>query len=76
MQRRPFGATGIMTSAIGLGAWQLGSYEWDNTDEAEALRIVQTALDVGCDFFDTAPSYGGGRSETLLGAALERGATR
>lgn len=71
MQRRPFGASGIMVSAIGLGAWQLGSYEWDNTDEAEALAIVQAALDLGCDFFDTAPSYGGGRSEELLGKALK-----
>lgn len=71
MQRRSFGASGIMVSAIGLGAWQLGSYEWDNTDEAEALQIVQAALDLGCDFFDTAPSYGGGRSEELLGKALK-----
>jgi aryl-alcohol dehydrogenase-like predicted oxidoreductase len=71
MQRRPFGATGITVSAIGRGAWQLGSYEWANTDEAEALQIVQTALDLGCDFFDTAPSYGSGRSEELLGKALK-----
>jgi aryl-alcohol dehydrogenase-like predicted oxidoreductase len=71
MQRRPFGASGMMVSAIGLGAWQLGSYEWDNTDEGEALEIVQSALDLGCDFFDTAPSYGGGRSEELLGKALK-----
>jgi aryl-alcohol dehydrogenase-like predicted oxidoreductase len=71
MQRRPFGASGIMVSAIGLGAWQLGSYEWDNTDEGEALGIIQVALELGCDFFDTAPSYGGGRSEELLGKALK-----
>jgi aryl-alcohol dehydrogenase-like predicted oxidoreductase len=71
MERRPFGTTGMTVSAIGLGAWQLGSFEWHNTDEAEARRIVQAALDVGCDFFDTAPSYGGGLSETLLGAALK-----
>jgi aryl-alcohol dehydrogenase-like predicted oxidoreductase len=71
MERRPFGTTGITTSAIGLGAWQLGSYEWQNTDQAEALQIVRAALDAGCDFFDTAPSYGGGLSETLLGTALK-----
>jgi aryl-alcohol dehydrogenase-like predicted oxidoreductase len=71
VQQRPFGAAGITVSAIGLGAWQLRSYEWANTDEAEALQIVQTALDLGCDFFDTAPSYGGGRSEELLGKALK-----
>ncbi len=71
MERRPFGTTGMTVSAIGLGAWQLGSFEWHNTDEAEAHQIVQAALDLGCDFFDTAPSYGGGLSETLLGAALK-----
>jgi aryl-alcohol dehydrogenase-like predicted oxidoreductase len=71
MQRRPFGASGMLVSAIGLGAWQLGSYEWDNTDAGEALQIIQSALDLGCDFFDTAPSYGGGRSEELLGRALK-----
>src|SRR6266545_6863391 len=71
MEQRPFGTTGITTSAISLGTWQLGSHEWDDTDDAQALQIVQTALDVGCTFFDTAPVYGGGRSETLLGTALK-----
>src|SRR5262245_50419961 len=41
MQRRPFGATGIMVSAIGLGAWQLASYEWENTSKAEARKTIQ-----------------------------------
>jgi aryl-alcohol dehydrogenase-like predicted oxidoreductase len=70
MKRRPLGATGITVSEIGLGAWQLANTDWGVYDRAEALRVVQQALDAGCDFFDTAPPYGGGRSETLLGRAL------
>ncbi len=53
-----------------MGAWQLANPEWDLHDTDEALRIVQAALDAGCTFFDTAPGYGGGRSEELLGQAL------
>jgi aryl-alcohol dehydrogenase-like predicted oxidoreductase len=71
MQRRPFGATGLTVSAIGLGAWQLANPDWGVDSREDALRIVREALDDGCDFFDTAPGYGGGRSEELLGAALK-----
>src|SRR5438067_12875844 len=70
MKRRPLGATGITVGEIGLGAWQLANPDWGVYDRAEALRVVQQALDAGCDFFDTAPPYGGGRSEKLLGRAL------
>ncbi|RPI33551.1 MAG: aldo/keto reductase, partial [Chloroflexota bacterium] len=68
---RPFGATGMMVSEIGLGAWQLANPDWGLQDTAEAHRIVETALDAGCNFFDTAPGYGYGRSEELLGQALK-----
>lgn len=71
MKLRPFGNTGMNVSEIGLGAWQLANPEWHLNDTDEALRIVQTSLDAGCNFFDTAPGYGGGRSETLLGQGLK-----
>jgi aryl-alcohol dehydrogenase-like predicted oxidoreductase len=70
MNLRPLGTTGIRVSEIGLGAWQLGNPAWEMHGSGEALRIVQTALDDGCNFFDTAPGYGAGRSESLLGEAL------
>lgn len=70
MNRRPFGATGMEVSEIGLGAWQLANPDWQINDTNEALRIVQASLDAGCNFFDTAPGYGYGRSEELLGRAL------
>jgi aryl-alcohol dehydrogenase-like predicted oxidoreductase len=71
MKLRPFGNTGMNVSEIGLGAWQLANPEWGVDDKREALKIVQKSLDVGCNFFDTAPGYGGGRSEELLGEGLK-----
>ena len=71
MKYRPLGATGITVSVIGLGSWQLANPAWGTTDPAAALRVVQTALDEGCSFFDTAPGYAEGRSEELLGRALQ-----
>ena len=67
MKHRPFGNTGMNVSEIGLGAWQLANPDWGVSDGKEALEIVQKSLEAGCNFFDTAPGYGGGRSEELLG---------
>ncbi len=71
MKLRPFGNTGMNVSEIGLGAWQLANPDWGSNDKSEALHIVQKSLEAGCNFFDTAPGYGGGRSEELLGQGLK-----
>lgn len=71
MNKRPFGKTGISVSEIGLGAWQLANPDWGVCDTGEAPQIVQKSLEAGCTFFDTAPGYGRGRSEELLGRALK-----
>jgi len=71
MKLRPFGNTGMSVSEIGLGAWQLANPDWGVNDRTEALRIIQKSLEAGCNFFDTAPAYGGGVSEELLGEALK-----
>jgi aryl-alcohol dehydrogenase-like predicted oxidoreductase len=70
VRRRPFGDTGLSVSEMGVGGWQLGESCWDGPDEAGSIRLVHRALDAGVNFFDTAPCYGGGRSETILGRAL------
>lgn len=70
MNLRPFGTTGMQVSEIGLGAWQLANPSWGMDDKQEALRIVQQSLAAGCNFFDTAPGYGNGVSEDLLGQGL------
>lgn len=71
MRNRPFGTSGFEVSEIGLGAWQLGAEDWNGPQGDDAVAIVEEALTLGCTFFDTAPAYAGGRSEELLGQALE-----
>ncbi|MDX6766593.1 MAG: aldo/keto reductase [Candidatus Methylacidiphilales bacterium] len=73
MLLRPLGTTGLHVSEIGLGAWQLGSPAWGlgSQEDREAMAVVHQAVEGGCRFFDTAPGYGGGRSESLLGEALK-----
>ena len=58
-------------SEIGLGAWQLANPDWKSGTRTEAVSIVHAALDAGCNFFDTAPGYGGGLSEECLGEGLK-----
>jgi aryl-alcohol dehydrogenase-like predicted oxidoreductase len=65
MRYRRFGRTGWDVSEIGYGMWGMGS--WSGSDDKESLRSLQRAVDLGCNFFDTAWAYGEGRSEALLG---------
>lgn len=56
---------------VGLGSWPLGGgYDWGNLDENAARKAVLAALDLGINFIDTAPVYGGGASEEFLGRVL------
>ena len=71
MKLCPFGNTGMNVSEIGLGAWQLANPDWGVDSKSEGLRIIQKSLGAGCNFFDTAPGYGQGRSEELLGEGLK-----
>src|SRR5437867_1310650 len=71
MKLRPFGDTGMNVSEIGLGAWQLANPELGVNDKSEGLSIIHKSLEAGCNFFDTAPGYGQGRSEELLGEGLK-----
>jgi aryl-alcohol dehydrogenase-like predicted oxidoreductase len=57
-------------SRIGLGTWAIGGWMWGGTDEADAIRTVHAALDLGVNLVDTAPVYGAGRSEEIVGRAL------
>lgn len=72
MNRRPLGNTGFEVSEIGFGAWQLGNEkDWGKMESQEAINLVHEAIDRGCTFFDTAPNYGQGQSESILGEALK-----
>jgi aryl-alcohol dehydrogenase-like predicted oxidoreductase len=72
MNKRQLGKTGIEVSEIGFGAWQLGNEkDWGKMDDHEAIDLVHEAIDRGCNFFDTAPNYGLGKSESIIGEALK-----
>jgi aryl-alcohol dehydrogenase-like predicted oxidoreductase len=68
VEYRRFGRTGWQVSEIGYGMWGMGG--WTGSDDEESFGSLQRAVDLGCNFFDTAWAYGEGRSEALLGKLL------
>jgi len=68
MKFRRFGRTGWQVSEIGYGMW--GMAGWTGSQDQESLRSLERAIELGCNFFDTAWAYGDGHSEELLGRAL------
>jgi aryl-alcohol dehydrogenase-like predicted oxidoreductase len=69
MEKRTLGRTGRDVGVVGLGAWQLGA-DWGDVDEDDALAVLNSAVDGGVTFIDTADVYGDGRSERLVGRLL------
>lgn len=65
MKYRRFGRTDWIVSEIGYGMWGMGG--WTESDDTESIQSLQRAVDLGCNFFDTAWAYGAGHSEALLG---------
>src|SRR3954452_17875508 len=57
-------------SRIGLGTWSIGGWMWGGSDDQEALRTIRAAFDAGINLLDTAPAYGFGHSEEVVGKAL------
>jgi aryl-alcohol dehydrogenase-like predicted oxidoreductase len=71
MKRTKIGQTGIDASVVALGAWAMGGWMWGGTDEKDSLEAIHAAFDHGVDFIDTAPIYGFGVSEQIVGKAIE-----
>ncbi|PID57566.1 aldo/keto reductase [candidate division KSB3 bacterium] len=70
MQYRRFGRTDWQVSEIGYGMW--GMAGWTGSDDDESLHSLDVAVELGCNFFDTAWGYGAGKSEQILGQVLKR----
>ena len=70
MEYRNLGETGMRVSAISLGTWAFGS-EWGAVSDEESYAALNTAIDLGVNFLDTADVYGDGRSERLIGRLLK-----
>ena len=73
MEFSRIGNTGIEISRIGLGTWAIGGWMWGGTDEKQSIHTIRSAFDRGINLIDTAPVYGFGRSEEIVGKALAEG---
>jgi len=76
MEKIAIGSSGLTTSRIGLGTWAIGGWMWGGSDEAEAIATIRTAVERGVTLIDTAPVYGFGHSEEIVGRALAEGGLR
>jgi aryl-alcohol dehydrogenase-like predicted oxidoreductase len=70
MQYRELGQSGINASVVAFGAWAIGGWFWGGADEEDAVAAIHAALDNGVNLLDTAPIYGMGHSERVVGRAI------
>jgi aryl-alcohol dehydrogenase-like predicted oxidoreductase len=75
-ERTTIPGTALKVSPIALGTWAIGGWMWGGTDEAESISTIRAALEHGINVLDTAPVYGFGRSEEIVGKAIAEGRLR
>jgi aryl-alcohol dehydrogenase-like predicted oxidoreductase len=68
--------TSLKVSPVAIGTWAIGGWMWGGTDEAESIATIRAAFEHGINLVDTAPVYGFGRSEEIVGKAIEEGRMR
>jgi aryl-alcohol dehydrogenase-like predicted oxidoreductase len=71
MQHRRLGTSEFEISTIGLGTWAIGGYQWGGQEDAASIAAIEAAVDHGVNWIDTAPIYGSGHSETIVGRAIK-----
>lgn len=71
MKYRKLGNSDIQASVVAFGAWAIGGWLWGGADDGESEKALHAALDNGVNFIDTAPVYGFGRSEEVVGRAIK-----
>ncbi|NMM43421.1 aldo/keto reductase [Rhodospirillaceae bacterium KN72] len=71
MLTRPIGKSGIEASVVGLGTWAIGGWMWGGTDESDSIDAIRASIDEGVSLIDTAPAYGQGLSEEIVGKAIK-----
>ncbi|MCA1023541.1 MULTISPECIES: aldo/keto reductase [Halobacillus] len=72
MEKVRISNTSMEASRIGLGTWAIGGWMWGGTDEKESIKTIHSALDQGINLIDTAPVYGFGKSEEIVGEAVRQ----
>jgi aryl-alcohol dehydrogenase-like predicted oxidoreductase len=68
--------TSLKLSPVAIGTWAIGGWMWGGTDEAESIATIRAALEHGINIIDTAPAYGFGRSEEIVGKAVAEAGLR
>src|SRR5271154_2037271 len=76
MEYAQIGTSPLRFSRVALGTWAIGGWMWGGTDEAESIATIRAAVEQGINVIDTAPAYGFGRSEEIVGKALAEGRLR
>jgi aryl-alcohol dehydrogenase-like predicted oxidoreductase len=76
MEKLTIGNISVKASRIALGTWAMGGWMWGGSDKVESIRTIHEALDRGITLIDTAPVYGFGHSEEIVGEALAVGGRR
>ncbi len=71
MEYRQLGNSEIRASVISFGAWAIGGWQWGGSDRNEAVEAIKTSIDAGVTSIDTAPAYGQGLSEEMVGEAIK-----
>jgi aryl-alcohol dehydrogenase-like predicted oxidoreductase len=76
MEMAAIPGTSLGVSRVAIGTWAIGGWMWGGTDDAESIDTIRTAIEHGINVVDTAPAYGFGRSEEIVGEALAEGRLR
>ena len=71
MSSLPLGASGLSVSRVILGAWSFGGWYWGGADDKSSVDALRASVDAGITSIDTAPVYGFGRSEEVVGRAIK-----
>ena len=71
MRYKQFGKTDMNASVATVGTWAIGAQGWGDVDKNESIAAIKTMLDNGVNFIDTAPVYGRGHSEEVVGEAIK-----
>ncbi len=71
MERHSLGGSGLEISRIGLGSWAIGGHMWGGQDDESSVEAIHAAVDHGVNWIDTAPIYGSGHSESIVGRAVK-----
>jgi aryl-alcohol dehydrogenase-like predicted oxidoreductase len=76
MERTEIPGTSLKVSPVAIGTWAIGGWMWGGSDEAESVATIRAAFEHGINLVDTAPVYGFGRSEEIVGKAIAEGRLR